>query len=71
MSSLEILIEAQLLLLSLLIPIRTDDCNLLFLRFQIKSTLTIDGRQAVQYKTLFKNVKRQKSSSGKITKENT
>lgn len=55
MSSVEIQTEAQALLLSFLIPIRTDD--LLFLRIQIKSTLSIAGRQAVQYKPLFKRSK--------------
>lgn len=55
MSSVEIQTEAQVLLLSFLIPIRTDD--LLFLRIQIKSTLSIAGRQAVQYKPLFKRSK--------------
>lgn len=71
MSSVEILREAQLLLLSCPITIRTDACDLLFLKFQMKSTLIITGRQALQYNLLFKNIKRQKSSSGKIIKKNT
>lgn len=56
MSSVEIQTEAQVLLLSFLIPIRRTD-DLLFLRIQIKSTLSIAGRQAVQYKPLFKRSK--------------
>lgn len=61
MGSAEIL-RGQLLLLSFLITIRADACDLLFLRFQMKSTLSIAGRQALKYNPLFKNVKRQKSS---------